>query len=460
MAEQARPCCVLPGFLKVISQMSIHADRPPTNAPAVRPASVARNTDPFLIALAIMAAYYFFTKWNVTETQLAMMLVATVTVLMAAIEIAYAPWCKKPAPHLETKTWLTHSAIKWLGTMAGLGLVLFAWWLLPEYHRPLYRPVKQAAWMLLPYVPALSAIYILLTQKRLGLAEDDDWYLGMLLLGKTKSIEWHRIRDGLLVWFVKGFFLPLNFSSAVVMLKSIRTEELPSLSTPWLQMVAQLDVMIFCTLVISIIPGYLLSSRLLGTEIRKIDHSWFGWMVTLACYPPFLHGVFTSWLNYHGKNHGSTKPWAMLSADTPYLQYILGGGIILMGLVHYWGEAIFNLRASNLSHRGIITNGPFRFTKHPVYVSKCAGWLLLWLPFAQAGSWLNNLRLTILWCGVCILLGLRGLAEEKLLSQDPDYDAYALWVDKHGIFKWVGKIYPPLSYAYRRKYWTQTISNT
>ena len=35
---------------------------------------------------------------------------------------------------------------------------------------------------------------------------------------------------------------------------------------------------------------------------------------------------------------------------------------------------MFSFRFSNLTHRGIITSGPYRFTKHPSYVSKNIAW--------------------------------------------------------------------------------------
>jgi protein-S-isoprenylcysteine O-methyltransferase Ste14 len=41
----------------------------------------------------------------------------------------------------------------------------------------------------------------------------------------------------------------------------------------------------------------------------------------------------------------------------------------------------FGIRFSNLTHRGIITNGPYRYTRHPAYISKNLSWWLIAIPF-------------------------------------------------------------------------------
>ena len=73
-----------------------------------------------------------------------------------------------------------------------------------------------------------------------------------------------------------------------------------------------------------------------------------------------------------------TDPFSM--AFAPTLALMAGILVLLLECMHCWGEASFGLRASNLSNRGIITNGLFRYFKHPIYFSKCGMWLL-WMPF-------------------------------------------------------------------------------
>ena len=54
----------------------------------------------------------------------------------------------------------------------------------------------------------------------------------------------------------------------------------------------------------------------------------------------------------------------------------------------------------------------------------------------------------------CLMLGLvnyiyylRARTEERHLSRDPTYVAYALWMNEHGILKWLGRVAPILRYA-------------
>ena len=79
----------------------------------------------------------------------------------------------------------------------------------------------------------------------------------------------------------------------------------------------------------------------------------------------------------------------------------------------YMGRAFGVLPAN----RGIVSSGPFRFVRHPVYL----GWLLLAAGFAavyqspwNVAAWLACLSLTI-W---------RINLEEELLGADPEYRAY------------------------------------
>jgi hypothetical protein len=115
------------------------------------------------------------------------------------------------------------------------------------------------------------------------------------------------------------------------------------------------------------------------------------------------------------------------------------------------------LRSSNLTNRGIITNGVYRFCKHPVYLAKCIAWFVIWLPPLMGDTILGGARLTLLWGCVCGIYLLRGRVEERLLSDDPDYVAYALWIDRHGLFAWAGRAVPGLSFRWRLERWQKPL---
>lgn len=106
--------------------------------------------------------------------------------------------------------------------------------------------------------------------------------------------------------------------------------------------------------------------------------------------------------------------------------------------VYGWTAASFGIRFSNLTNRGIITSGPYRFTKHPAYVSKNISWWLISIPFLSAdGSAFTALQLCLGLAGINLICLLRAKTEERHLSQDPAYRAYAAYIRDHGIFRWI-----------------------
>ena len=213
--------------------------------------------------------------------------------------------------------------------------------------------------------------------------------------------------------------------------------------------------MLYVALLAAITPGYLFSSRLLATYVRKCDRTALGWIATLSCYAPLSVPVFGRWLNYRSPNSAGDQPWAMELAGWQTASLVVGCAIICLELVHWWGEASFGLRASNLSNRGIVTTGPYRFCKHPIYLSKCFGWALIYLPFAGHG--IESVRSTLLFAGVCAIYAARSYAEERLLSTDPDYVRYALWMDNHGVFSALGRRVPLLKFENRYARWHERV---
>ena len=97
---------------------------------------------------------------------------------------------------------------------------------------------------------------------------------------------------------------------------------------------------------------------------------------------------------------------------------------------------IFGIRFSNLTYRGVLTNGPYRFTRHPAYLSKNLFWWASVLPFlvdervgGRCGSQhvlsAGGQRQSYYW---------RARTEEAhLLAEDPKYAEYHAWMAQHGL---------------------------
>jgi protein-S-isoprenylcysteine O-methyltransferase Ste14 len=111
-------------------------------------------------------------------------------------------------------------------------------------------------------------------------------------------------------------------------------------------------------------------------------------------------------------------------------------GITILALVLIYGlsTVAFGMRFSNLTNRGIITSGPYRYTKHPAYLAKNLSWWMISMPFLSVLGPAAALR-------HCLLLGLlngvyylRAKTEERHLAADPAYVAYAAWIAERGLF--------------------------
>jgi len=103
--------------------------------------------------------------------------------------------------------------------------------------------------------------------------------------------------------------------------------------------------------------------------------------------------------------------------------------ISLLWGIFAWASVALGFKASNLTNRGIVASGPYRFVRHPAYVAKVLIWLIQGIFFAQytAGILL----------GFMIIYYLRAWTEERHLSRDPDYLAYkkkVRWMLVPGIF--------------------------
>lgn len=420
-----------------------------------KPKSIAHWYDPFLFLIIIVGIYLYFRATEITNLELTLIILVTLSVVMCGLEVLRAPWRGTPRPQVPFNDVLKSAALKWVGSMTGLVVVLFFWWALQEYQRAQYFPlfaVLPHALMITPPIMFLTHLY---TEWRLGPSGGDGKDLGLFTLLRWKEAKWDGIRDELLTWFIKGFFFAINFCELPKTLKAFRGREDMILQMPWPQLQPMIVLVIYALIIAAIMPGYLFSARIFGTHIRRISDTWFAYIVTLICYAPLVGGVFGRWANYHPVTPEPEwmKPWVSQFHSNEILLYTIGGIIILSELVHYWGEAIFGARSSNLCNRGIITAGPFHFCKHPVYVFKCVTWVLVWLPFMSGDTILECIRLTIAFFFVCVIFGARAWAEERILAEDPVYVQYGLWIDKHGMFAWAGRMVPLLSFGWRLNRW-------
>ena len=178
--------------------------------------------------------------------------------------------------------------------------------------------------------------------------------------------------------------------------------------------------------------GYALTMKPLDAHIRSANPYAAGWTAALICYPPFVLMGGGGPLDYHSGTMGEDG-WNYWLDGYPLLMALVGFLLVALTAIYAWATVAFGIRFSNLTHRGILTHGPYAWTKHPAYVSKNLFWWLATLPFlATTGNLTDVVRNSFIMVVVAGVYYWRARTEERHLSADPAYRAYAEWMERNG----------------------------
>ena len=55
--------------------------------------------------------------------------------------------------------------------------------------------------------------------------------------------------------------------------------------------------------------------------------------------------------------------------------------ILILMAIYSWASLSLGFKASNLTNRGIVSHGPYKYIRHPAYICKNLAWWLGGLPF-------------------------------------------------------------------------------
>jgi len=340
------------------------------------------------------------------------------------------------------KSWnLCGFGVKLLGFYTTLGVVTFIYWLFPEYQGSFYDTYFIFLKAILPWLCMGAVPYFILVDHFMTQPHDGYWHTGMLILGQWKKICCHTLRQHLLGWLVKAFFLALMFTYCVQNMNYIRNCRMSNLWGGFNGFYHFVYNTLFVVDVLFATVGYIVTLRIFDSHIRSTEPTLLGWYVTLECYEPFWS--FSS--RYYFK-YTHNYDWNQWLQGYPILYMVWGAAILFTVFVYVYSTIPFGIRFSNLTNRGILTNGPYRFCKHPAYVSKTLSWWLISIPFLAKGGVVEALRLSLLLLGVNLFYFLRARTEERHLSRDPVYVEYAMIMNERSIFAWVGKLIPLLQY--------------
>jgi len=297
----------------------------------------------------------------------------------------------------------------------------------------LFEPTREFFDYLLYIFIFLSIPYIFLTLKFRGDSRYEFGDYAILTIVAIKSLfkllfcenynhKFHknrRIKKVWLLYLVNFFFLTLMARFVVSEFNGFQNEA-SKLYTPsyyalnwygefknWFLVIFHLIFTIDVTIATI---GYTFASRWLGNRTKSVDATLSGWMVALMCYPPF-NSVSSQFIGYNGLDTHQ------LITDEHILAVVLVT-IILLYSLYVWATIALGFKFSNLTNRGIVDIGPYKYVRHPAYVSKNLSW---WVD--------NTFVLTNIWASIAMAMWnvvyiTRGLTEERHLNHDKKYREY------------------------------------
>ncbi len=335
---------------------------------------------------------------------------------------------------------LDDSIVKIAGLWATWALIAAIYCMFRFYWRDAYMfSMEIFQYAIIPMV-LLSVPYIIWLDRFLVNRRDGAWHFGAWLAGRD---DWDRqeILHHMRAWAVKGFFLafmisivPGGFQSAVTTDFSGITRNPVLLANSLIGLMFLVDVQ-FATV------GYMVTMKPLDAHIRTANPYLAGWMAALLCYPPFILMNDSGVLNYHI----NTRDWDYWFAGHSVLLYVWGAILVILTGIYAWATVAFGPRFSNLTNRGILTHGPYSWTRHPAYLSKNLYWWLASMPFlVTSGSMTDMIRNTAIIAIVSGIYYWRAKTEEKHLMADPAYVEYSAWMGRNApipqLFAWAKRM--------------------
>lgn len=223
----------------------------------------------------------------------------------------------------------------------------------------------------------------------------------------------------LLFALVKLFFIPImikfavdNYNAIYMRMNIILNNELDWFSYKFfnayfyglaLAIVFFVDTLMFAF-------GYLFEASWLKNKVRSVDTTFFGWLVALACYPPFTDAI-AKWAPWH------TSDYAWFGS--PQVSFWVRLVLVLLLIGYVSASISLGTKCSNLTNRGIVTKGAYAIVRHPAYICKNLFWWVVLIPA------IPNTPLAIVgmlfWSAIYYF---RAITEERHLINDPDYQTY------------------------------------
>jgi protein-S-isoprenylcysteine O-methyltransferase Ste14 len=444
----------------------------------------ATNTWINLVGLAsfLITLYLLNEQTEISPLYAAIIAMASFAVPIVVLELIFLKTYRRASTGYDFSESQPYSAgrviVKLLGFYVSIGLLGVVYAIIPEYNGGFYGYLLNVEkfggyyaryWdfvkVLLPVLMIGAIPYFAIMEMWSTKHRDGNWQAGMMILGRFSELDGKPLWQHFLGWTVKGFFLPLMIMwtmDKMPFFMDLKYEILKNnfrivgshlfggnidpnqVMASFNDIFHVLNETVFAVDLSVVAIGYIMTVRLFDSHLRSAEPTFSGWVWAIVCYPPFWALISPLYFAY--ENDGVT--WNSVFANHPTITIFWGSLIILLEALYSLASVQFGVRFSNLTHRGILTNGIYSLTKHPAYVAKNSSWWLVSMPFITADGlppWVP-IQSCILLLGVNMIYYMRARTEERHLSSDPVYVQYALAMNQRSIFRWLVPVFPFLKY--------------
>lgn len=412
-----------------------------------------------LVGLASMLITYYFLRQTMvsvdgdliytTHEQQVISVIVLVLATMLPVVLLEMIFLKTHASQQGGLNWSRRNPLSWrrigykiLALLATFGAIGALYWMLPLFDGNEYPRFYTAIELVFPTFALLALPYVILVDMFMVEPEDEYYHIGRALLGDRSGVNRPMLAHHARSWGVKAFFLPLMISFLSGNLSYTLVGDFDWEGAALLSMYHNLFLFLYLVDLVFGVAGYVFTFRLFGTNIKTVEPTMLGWTVCLICYPPMWDFVSRSIISYERDN---VRWYGWLEPGEPMF-FVFMAIVLVLSVIYALATVIFGVRFSNLTNRGIITGGPYRWTKHPAYLSKNLSWWFIGIPFVPVIGWDIAFKSCIGLLLVNFVYYLRAITEERHLSKDPAYVEYALWMEAHGPMRWLGKLLPILKY--------------
>lgn len=323
------------------------------------------------------------------------------------------------------------SVVKIAGLWATWALIAAAYCLARWYWQGQYLFAMEVLGAAAVPLVALSVPYVLWLDRVLVSPRDHAWHFGAMLLGR-EAYDPEEVKRHWRAWIIKGFFGAFMISILPPGFAEVVTADFAAIALDPVRLGFFLFALLFVIDVQIGTVGYLVTLRPLDAHIRSGNPFLGGWLAALICYPPLVFafmgggGIFAYEVD--------TPGWAYWLQGHSLALWLWTAWLVFLTAIYAWATVVFGIRFSNLTYRGVLTGGPYKYTRHPAYLSKNLFWWCTALPFlVSTGDPVQAIRNTVFLGAISAIYYWRARTEEAhLLAEDPKYRAYYDWMEEHG----------------------------